>query len=108
MDSTQRFDSVPRYTKLQIEALDMMDALLAELHMKTRFQQGDIQFLHNHVTLHGRTAFEDHDEPELKRHLFRLWLSTDGARPIPPALAERTAGGIITRDTILKAPLEAE
>jgi hypothetical protein len=108
IDSTQRFDAVPRYTPRQIEALDTMDALLAELHMKTQFEQGDIQFLHNHVTLHGRTAFEDYPEPERKRHLFRLWLSSDGARPIPPALAERTAGGIITKGTVLKAPLEAE
>ncbi len=95
IDSAQRFDQVPRFTQLQLEALDMMDALLAELHMKTGFQQGDIQFLHNHVTLHGRSAFEDYDEPDRKRHLFRLWLSTDGARPIPPMLAERTAGGVI-------------
>lgn len=108
MDSTQRFDGVPPYTQQQIDAIDMMDDLLAELHMKTQFQQGDIQFLHNHITLHGRTAFEDHEEPELKRHLFRLWLSTDGARPIPDMLAERTAGGIITKGTVLHAPLEAE
>jgi len=108
IDSTQRFEQVPRLTPLQIEALDMMDSLLAELHMKMQFEVGDIQFLFNHVTLHGRTAFEDWPEPERKRHLFRLWLSVDGARPIPPVLAERTQGGIITKDTKLKAPLEAE
>lgn len=107
IDSTQRFEGVPQFTPLQMEALDMMDGLLAELHMKTEFQQGDIQFLHNHVTLHGRSAFEDFDEPELKRHLFRLWLSTDGERPIPDMLAERTAGGVITKGTVLNAPLEA-
>jgi len=47
-------------------------------------------------------------EPERKRHLFRLWLSVDGARPIPPVLAERTQGGIVLAGTRLKAPLEAE
>jgi hypothetical protein len=31
--------------------------------------------LSNHVVLHARTAYEDHPEPEKKRHLLRLWLS---------------------------------
>ncbi|MEE8332649.1 MAG: TauD/TfdA family dioxygenase [Alphaproteobacteria bacterium] len=108
IDSTQRFEQVPRMTPEQTEALDMMDSLLAELHMKMQFEIGDIQFLFNHVTLHGRTAFDDWPEPERKRHLFRLWLTIDGERPIPPVLAERTQGGIITSETRLKAPLEAE
>jgi hypothetical protein len=33
-----------------------------------------MQFLNNHVTLHGRTAYEDHLEPERGRDLIRLWL----------------------------------
>lgn len=107
IDSTQRFPDVPRLTPQQVEAFDLMDSLLAELHMKMQFRQGDIQFLLNHVTLHGRTAFEDFPEPEKRRHLFRLWLSIDGERPIPAALAERVSG-IITKETRLKAPLEAE
>ncbi|MDA1326282.1 MAG: TauD/TfdA family dioxygenase [Proteobacteria bacterium] len=108
IDSTQRFEQVPRTTPAQLEALNMMDSLLAELHMKMQFQTGDIQFLFNHVTLHGRTAFEDWPEPERKRHLFRLWLTIDGERPLPAVLAERTQGGIVTGGTILNAPLEAE
>ena len=107
IDSTQRFDAVPRYTPEQIEALDTLDALLAELHMNMTFERGDIQFLLNHVTVHGRTAFEDWPELERKRHLFRLWLSIDGERRLPQALADRN-GGIIVKGTRLKAPLEAE
>jgi len=38
------------------------------------FQPGDIQFLKNASILHKRTAYEDWDAPELKRHLLRLWL----------------------------------
>jgi hypothetical protein len=108
IDSTQRFEQVPRLSPKQVEGLDMMDKLLAELHMKMTFQRGDIQFLFNHVTLHGRTAFEDWQEPERKRHLLRLWLTIEGERPIPPVLAERVRGGIVTKDTVFKAPLEAE
>lgn len=38
---------------------------------------GDIQWLSNHTILQARTAYEDFDEPERKRHLLRLWLSLD-------------------------------
>jgi hypothetical protein len=27
--------------------------------------------------VHARTAYDDHPEPERKRHLLRLWLSVD-------------------------------
>jgi hypothetical protein len=108
IDSTQRFPQVPRFTPAQVEALDFMDAVLAELKLEMQFQQGDIQLLQNFVTVHGRTAFEDWPEPERKRHLFRLWLAIDDKRPIPPVLAERTRGGIVVKGTKLHAPLEAE
>ena len=35
----------------------------------------------NCAVLHNRTAFEDHDEPHLKRHLMRLWLMDWDGRP---------------------------
>ena len=38
------------------------------------FQPGDIQFLKNASILHKRTAYEDWDSPDRKRHLLRLWL----------------------------------
>jgi hypothetical protein len=40
------------------------------------FRSGDIQWLKNSVVLHARTEFEDHPEPERKRHLLRLWLKS--------------------------------
>ena len=46
-------------------------------------EQGDMQLLNNYVTLHSRTPFEDHDEPDRKRHLFRLWLAVPGSQPLP-------------------------
>ncbi len=33
--------------------------------------------LSNHVVLHARDGFVDHDDPALRRHLLRLWLSLD-------------------------------
>ncbi|HEX5065027.1 MAG TPA: hypothetical protein VFY49_02860, partial [Myxococcota bacterium] len=35
-----------------------------------------IQWLKNSVILHARTEFEDFEEPERKRHLLRLWLTS--------------------------------
>jgi hypothetical protein len=37
---------------------------------------GDIQWLKNSVILHARTEYEDFPEPERKRHLLRLWLTS--------------------------------
>ncbi len=90
--SGQRFREVPRLTPLQVEALDMVDALAASdaFRLDMDFRQGDMQFLNNHVTLHSRTAYEDHGEPERKRRLLRLWLMTPGyAAAMPPSLAPR-------------------
>jgi hypothetical protein len=79
------FEDLPRLTAAQSEALDMFDALLARTdtcyHMS--LEQGDMQFLNNHVNLHARTEYEDFDEPEKRRHLLRLWLSLPQAQALP-------------------------
>ena len=36
------------------------------------------------MILHKRQAFTDWDEPELKRHILRLWLAMPNSRPIDP------------------------
>jgi len=36
---------------------------------------GDMLFINNRWIFHNRTAFEDHAEPERRRHLVRLWLA---------------------------------
>lgn len=46
-------------------------------------QPGEIQFINNYVVLHCRTGFEDHLEPERRRHLLRLWLAIPAAQPLP-------------------------
>jgi hypothetical protein len=78
-------------TPLQIEALDLFDELAndPQLNLVMELQPGDIQLVHNHTILHDRTAFEDHPEPERKRHLLRLWLAPPGARSLPEVYADR-------------------
>ena len=57
-------------------------------HFAERFEPGDVQLLNNHVCVHGRTAFEDWDEPDHRRHLLRLWLSMPNSRALAADRAE--------------------
>ncbi len=43
-------------------------------------EPGQIQLLNNRVIVHGRSAYEDHAEPERRRHLVRLWLRAGDRR----------------------------
>lgn len=113
--SSQRFAEAPRLSAEDFSALECFDRLAedAKLRLDMALQPGDMQFVHNHTILHDRTSFEDWPEPEKKRHLLRLWLAAPGARPLPPAYAERygsveigNRGGIICEGTRLHAPLE--
>lgn len=115
--SAQRFEELPRHSQDLIDGIEMFSDLARDLAYSMDFRQGDIQFLHNHVTVHSRTEYEDFPEPERKRHLLRLWLATPDGRPLPKAYEERygglkqgqrPAGGIIVEGTVFKAPLEAE
>lgn len=116
IDSTRRFPELPPFTADQVAALDMFDALANDpaLNLHMEFWPGDIQLVHNHTLLHDRTAFVDWPEPERKRHLFRLWLAPESARPLPPVFAERygdltpgARGGVSVPENELKAPLSA-
>jgi Taurine catabolism dioxygenase TauD, TfdA family len=76
IDKAQENPNVPRLTGDRITLLDLIDALAddPELHLDMEFAPGDIQLLSNHTVLHARTAYEDHTEGSLRRHLLRLWL----------------------------------
>jgi alpha-ketoglutarate-dependent taurine dioxygenase len=51
-----------------------------EVSIDFEFQPGEIQFVDNRTLGHSRTEFEDHPEPERRRHLVRLWLRDHGRR----------------------------
>jgi len=85
----ERAHTIPEIGPLpaeQREALDFLESVAAETDMHHRFIQepGDILLLNNWVTLHRRTEFEDHPEPERKRHILRIWLSMPNSRPLDP------------------------
>jgi hypothetical protein len=91
IESARRLPGVAPLSPLQIEALDIFDELANDprLNLMMELEPGDMQFVHNHTILHDRTAFEDFEEPERKRHLLRLWVAPPGARPLPEVYAER-------------------
>jgi alpha-ketoglutarate-dependent taurine dioxygenase len=66
-------------------ALDTMQAMFDDdaLCIDFDLEPGTIQILHNRATGHSRTAFEDHPEPDRRRHLVRLWLRDHGRRAYP-------------------------
>ena len=116
IDSAQRFPEAPRHTPELVQALDLFDSLANDPALNTfmEFKPGDVQLVHNHTMLHDRTGFDDWPEPERRRHLLRLWLAADAARPLPEIFAQRYGqvtigdrGGIIVRGTKLHAPLQA-
>jgi hypothetical protein len=75
---SQELDDAPRLTELQVRAISAIETLANQdsFHLDMSFEPGDLQWLKNAAILHKRTAYEDHDAPEQKRHLLRLWLST--------------------------------
>lgn len=93
-------DDTPAMTSQQREALDCLEALAEspERHIEFRQERGDMVFLNNFVTLHRRTEFTDHQQPELRRHLLRVWLSMPNSRPLDPRFVGNygnTAAGAI-------------
>ncbi|AZW32508.1 taurine catabolism dioxygenase, TauD/TfdA family [Bordetella bronchiseptica MBORD675] len=83
--TAQRFPDIPRLTPEQVEALDIFDRLCADpaLQLSFSMQPGDIQIGNNYSILHSRTKYVDHDDPQRRRHLYRLWLTLENSRPLP-------------------------
>jgi hypothetical protein len=116
IESARRFADVAPLSPAQVEAFDLFDALSNDpaLNFHMVLEPGDVQLVHNHTLLHDRTAFEDWAEPAKRRHLLRLWLAPQQARPLPPVFAQRYGsvtpgdrGGIIVPGTQLTVPFEA-
>lgn len=80
-------------TPLQTEALEAVQEIANRpgMALSMAFEEGDMQFLNNHVMLHARESYVDHPEPERRRHLLRLWVASpeERRRPLSPLLAER-------------------
>ena len=64
------------------EALEAMRAIVdsPELWVEFTIERGQVQFINNRQFAHSRTDFKDSAEPQLKRHLIRLWTREEGRR----------------------------
>ena len=69
-----------RMDDLLAAALDAIDEVCEapDLWFEAALERGQVQYLNNHEIGHYRSAFEDYDEPERKRHLYRLWHRAEG------------------------------
>ena len=95
----QGLPGVPPFTPLQREAMALYVETVAECAVNLDFEPGDIQFLHNHVILHSRNAYEDWPEADRKRHLMRLWLADDAGRPLPESVRRNFRGVMVAGTT---------
>lgn len=70
-------------TDAEVAALDCFDAIARrpDMPMHMSFEPGEIQLLNNFTVVHGRTAYEDHPDPALRRFLWRMWLHLGEKEP---------------------------
>jgi hypothetical protein len=87
ISQAQEVPKVPRLTAAQVEAMDMIHAIGEEVCLQMPFAPGDIQFMNQHVTYHGRTAFTDDVASGAHRVLMRVWLAAPFTRPLPAGQA---------------------
>ena len=62
-------------------ALDAVDEVCSaeDIWFEAPLARGQMQYLNNHEVGHYRSAFEDYDEPDRKRLLYRLWHRESGS-----------------------------
>ncbi len=87
--SAQRLNDVERLTTDQLSALDQFQTTARKLSLRMSLKRGDIQLLNNLVAVHAREQFVDYEDPDKRRYLVRLWLSSAEGRRLPEFLRER-------------------
>ena len=99
VENGEKLAGAPKLSPQQREAMDLLDEIVRrpQFMYSMRLEPGDLQILSNHTVLHSRTKFEDAGEPEKKRLLYRLWLSTPDAPALPPSWAfyESIESGVV-------------
>jgi len=81
INQAQEVDGVPRLTEAQNAAMDLLHEIGEEVCLFAPFEAGDMQFMTQHVTYHGRTPFRNAEGRS--RVLLRIWLSTRFSRLLP-------------------------
>lgn len=83
--SAQKIEGAPHITPEQYAALEQFDQVMRrpDIAFEMWLEPGDVQIINSHVTLHSRTEFTDHDDPALKRLLYRLWIAPPDSEQLP-------------------------
>lgn len=98
-------DGEPLLTQRDRELLDLYNAIADSpgMYLDMELRPGDLQLLSNHTVMHARTDYEDHPEPERKRHLLRLWISLPASRSLATRLRkERSRAGMLATTIRMK------
>lgn len=84
----------------ELEALNYMEEVSNRPGVRLNFlmEPGDLLFVNNCLILHTRTAFEDSDNPNLRRHLMRLWLRQDDRPASDGVIVHKGKAGIEKQD----------
>ena len=61
----------------------MLADVCRELHTAHDFEPGEMQILNNHVVYHARDAYDDPENLDRKRLLYRLWICPPVNRALP-------------------------
>ncbi len=75
-------------TPAEQEALDIIETISErdDFCLEMDLEPGDLQFLNNRITLHGRADYRDSGGPDERRLLLRTWLTMPGWRKYPAHL----------------------
>ncbi len=112
IEAAQKLADVAPMRDDQWAALDLLAELGDELCFEMALEEGDIQFLNNHVIYHARGPFRDDPAAGKIRRLYRLWLAMPNSRALPPGYdvlfgsrdAGALRGGIRQADDGRRAP----
>jgi hypothetical protein len=90
IDRADQDEHCPSLSQIQLEAINYLDQVCERSELQTTFmmKRGEILFLNNWTRLHRRTAFTDHSEISMRRHLLRVWLSMPNSRPLDDSFQE--------------------
>eukprot|EP00775_Hariotina_reticulata_P009087 gene9087-9257_t len=113
-----RHKDVPPLTPAQTDALAAFRKVADQVRLDFWLEPGDLQLLNNHTQVHTRSAYDDFEDFDQRRHLLRLWVApprADGAQPLHESYAELwhttepgNRGGIYIEGNKETIPLEAE
>lgn len=105
--SRNSINLAPRKTGVPLSAeetavLNYFDATAErpDLRFDLYLEPGDLQLLNNHICLHSRTQYVDHDETARRRHLLRLWLTVPEPIELAADFENRYGGTYSFRDGI--------